>query len=244
KLLEFSKVLPALRLQVEKDLSLKDLNERKVIAAVVSLMERTFIRIGNAEYEKTNGSYGLTTMHDKHVKIEGDEINFSFKGKKSIQHDISLKNKKLAKLVKQCREIPGKELFQYFDKDGQRKSIDSGMVNAYIKEATGDVFTAKDFRTWFGCIHLLMAFKKMDVAETVTACKKNINEALDYVSTHLGNTRTVCKKYYVHPGLIRMYEENKLNKYLQELDQIETDDNTARLAKEELVLIKLLGKIA
>lgn len=243
KLLEFAKVLPTLRLQVEKDLSLRELNERKVIAAVIALMERTFIRIGNAEYEKMNGSYGLTTMHDKHVKIEGDEINFSFKGKKSIHHNIFLKNKKLARLVKQCREIPGKELFQYYDKDGQRRSIDSGMVNAYIKEITGDVFTAKDFRTWFGCIHLLMAFKEMAVAESMSACKKNINQALDYVSMHLGNTRTVCKKYYVHPGLIRLYEENKLNKYLQELDNIEEDDNRAALTKEEQVLTKLLARL-
>ncbi|MEO6722168.1 MAG: DNA topoisomerase IB [Ferruginibacter sp.] len=243
KLLEFAKVIPALRLQVEKDLSLKELCDRKVIAAVISLMERTYIRIGNVEYEKMNGSHGLTTMHDKHVKIEGEKISFSFNGKKSIHHDISLKNKKLAKVVQQCKDIPGKELFQYYDKDKQRRSIDSGMVNAYIKEVTGDVFTAKDFRTWAGCLHLLMAFKNMDIALNVTACKRNINQALDYVSTHLGNTRTVCKKYYVHPGLIRLYEENKLSKYLQELDTIEIDDNYASLTKEEVVLTTLLGKL-
>ena len=243
KLLEFAKVLPALRLQVEKDLSLKELCDRKVIAAVISLMERTYIRIGNAEYEKMNGSHGLTTMHDKHVKIEGEKISFSFKGKKSIHHDISILNKKLAKVIQQCRDIPGKELFQYYDENKQRRSIDSGMVNVYIKEVTGDVFTAKDFRTWAGCLHLLMAFKNMTVALNVTACKKNINEALDYVSTHLGNTRTVCKKYYVHPGIIRLYEENKLNKYLNELDNIEVDDNYAALTKEEVVLTKLLQKL-
>ena len=243
KLLEFAKVLPALRLQVEKDLSLKELCDKKVIAAVISLMERTYIRIGNAEYEKMNGSHGLTTMHDKHVKIEGEEISFSFKGKKSIHHDVSLKNKRLAKVVQQCKDIPGKELFQYYDKDGQRRSIDSGTVNAYIKEVTGDVFTAKDFRTWAGCLHLLMAFKNMNLAESVTATKKNVNQALDYVSTHLGNTRLVCKKYYVHPGIIRLYEENKLNKYLQELDTIEVDDNYAALTKEEIVLTKLLQKL-
>ncbi len=243
KLLEFAKVLPMLRLQVEKDLSLNELNDRKVIAAVISLMERTYIRIGNTEYEKMNGSHGLTTMHDKHVKIEGEEISFSFIGKKSIHHDISLKNKKLAKVVQQCRDIPGKELFQYYTNGHERKSIDSGMVNAYIKEVTGDVFTAKDFRTWAGCLHLLMAFKNMNIAGNISECKKNINEALDYVSTHLGNTRTVCKKYYVHPGLIRLYEENKLDKYLQELDNIEIDDNTTRLAPEELILVKLLGRL-
>ncbi len=243
KLLEFAKVLPMLRLQVEKDLALKDLSEKKVIAAVISLMERTYIRIGNAEYEKMYGSHGLTTMHDKHVKIDGEQISFSFLGKKSIHHDISLKNKKLAKIIKQCRDIPGKTLFQYYDKEGQRRSIDSGMVNEYIKEITGDVFTAKDFRTWAGCLHLLMAFKNMDIADNVTSCKKNINEALDIVSTQLGNTRTVCKKYYVHPGLIQLYEENKLNKYLDELDHVETNDNTASLTKEEIILTKVLAAL-
>ncbi|MBC7887447.1 MAG: DNA topoisomerase IB [Ferruginibacter sp.] len=243
KLLEFGKVLPLLRLQVEKDLGLKELSDRKVIALVISLMERTYIRIGNATYEKMNGSHGITTLHDKHVSVEGDKISFSFKGKKSIHHDISLKNKRLAKVIQQCRDIPGKELFQYYDAANQRKSIDSGMVNAYIHEVTGDVFTAKDFRTWAGCLHLLLAFKNMDVAENITVCKKNINEALDYVSQHLGNTRLVCKKYYVHPGIIRLYEENKLSKYLEELDNIERDDNISGLTKVENVLMKLLGRL-
>ncbi|CAN5452880.1 DNA topoisomerase IB [soil metagenome] len=243
KLLEFAKVLPVLRLQVEKDLGLKELSEKKVIAAVISLMERTYIRIGNAEYEKMNGSHGLTTMHDKHVKIDGEQISFSFLGKKSIHHDISLKNKKLAKVVKQCRDIPGKTLFQYYDQEHQRRSIDSGMVNTYIKEITGDEFTAKDFRTWAGCLHLLMAFKNIGIADNVTNCKKNINEALDMVSSQLGNTRTVCKKYYVHPGLIQLYEENKLNKYINELDHIETNDNTASLTNEEILLTKILSAL-
>lgn len=243
KLLEFGKVIPKLRLQIEKDLSLPELSEKKVIAAVLSLMERTYIRIGNAEYEKMNGSHGLTTMHDKHVMIQGEKISFSFKGKKSIHHEISIQNKKLAKVVQQCRDIPGKELFQYYTTDHKRKSIDSGMVNAYIKEITGDVFTAKDFRTWAGCLHVIMAFKNMGLAETVSAVKTNVNQALDYVSAHLGNTRTVCKKYYVHPGIIRLYEENKLVKYLGELDSIEVDDDFASLTKEEIILMKLLSKL-
>ena len=243
KLIEFGKVLPALRLQVEKDFSTKELNEKKVIATVISLMERTYIRIGNASYEKMNGSHGLTTLHDKHVNIEGDKISFSFKGKKSVHHDISLKNKKLAKVIQQCKDLPGKELFQYYDKDHQRKSIDSGVVNNYIHEVTGGIFTAKDFRTWAGCLHLLMAFKNMNAAENVTECKKNINEALDYVSTHLGNTRTVCRKYYVHPGIIRLYEENKLNEYLDNLDDIEIDDSKTSLTKEEMQLMKLLNHL-
>lgn len=243
KLLEFGKVLPSLRLQVEKDFSIKELSEKKVVALIISLMETTYIRIGNAAYEKMNGSHGITTLHDKHVNINGSKIAFSFKGKKSIHHDISLSNKRLAKVIQQCKDIPGKELFQYYDLDKQRKSIDSGMVNSYIREATGDVFTAKDFRTWAGCLHILMAFKNMEIANTVTAQKKNVNEALDYVSRHLGNTRTVCKKYYVHPGLIRLYEENKLNKYLVELDTTEIGDDVTWLTTEEKILMKLLPKL-
>jgi DNA topoisomerase I len=243
KLLEFGKVLPVLRLQVEKDLSQKELTDRKVIALVISLMERTYIRIGNVGYEKMNGSHGLTTLHDKHVQIEGDQISFSFKGKKGIHHHINIKNKRLARVVQQCRDIPGKELFQYYDACNQRKSIDSGMVNDYIHEVTGEFFSAKDFRTWAGCLHILMAFRTMELAEGPGGNKKNINEALDYVSRQLGNTRLVCKKYYVHPGIIRLYEENKLGKYLAELDRIEKDDAFSGLTKEENILTKLLGKL-
>jgi DNA topoisomerase-1 len=214
-----------------------------VIALVISLMERTYIRIGNSAYQKMNGSHGITTLHDKHVQIEGDQVRFSFKGKKNIQHDISLKNRRLAKAVKQCKDIPGKELFQYYDKDNQRKSIDSGMVNAYIHEVTGEYFTAKDFRTWAGCLHLLTAFKNMDIPTGGSDLKKNINMALDHVSLQLGNTRLVCKKYYVHPGLIRLYEEDKLCKHLEELDEILVDDNSASLTKQETVLMKLLSTV-
>lgn len=243
KLLEFGKLLPKLRLQLEQDLSLKDLTEKKVIAAVISLMERTYIRIGSAEYEKQNGSHGLTTLHDRHVDIDGSSISFSFKGKKGIEHHISLKNKKLARIVQQCRDIPGKELFQYYDADRERRTIDSGMVNQYLKEHTGEDYTAKDFRTWAGCLNLLRAFKNIGLYENTTQCKQNVNRALDYVSERLGNTRTVCKKYYVHPGIIRLYEENKMAGYLKELDGIEEPDGVAGLTKDEKVLMKLLAAV-
>jgi DNA topoisomerase-1 len=241
KLLAFGEKIPALRLQVEKDLSLPALDEKKVIAAVISLMERTYIRVGNAEYEKMNGSHGLTTMRDKHVSFDGKGVSFSFKGKKGIYHNITLRNKKLAHIVQQCRDIPGKELFQYYDSDGQRHPVDSGMVNQYIKEHTGDSFTAKDFRTWAGCLNALRAFKTIGLYNNATECKRNINLALDEVSSKLGNTRTVCKKYYVHPGLIRLYEENKINQYLEQLDKIEKNDDKTALTQEEKVLMELLA---
>jgi len=243
RLYEFGKVLPSIRLKLEEDLVKKELTEEKVLATVVSLMERTSIRIGSEEYEKTNGSYGLTTLKDNHVKIEGDNMVFCFKGKKGIEHKIPLKNKRLARMVKQCRDIPGKELFQYYDAEGNRKSIDSGMVNRYIKDASGGDFTAKDFRTWAGTLNIIRAFRSMGEAETDSECKKNILAALDEVSKQLGNTRTVCKKYYVHPGVIKLYEDKSLLKYLGELDKIEEPDDLAGLASEERVLMKILKQL-
>ena len=243
RLYEFGKFLPSIRLKVEEDLAKKELTEEKVLATVISLMERTFIRIGNDGYEKLYGSYGLTTLKDSHVKVAGSTVQFSFKGKKGVYHNITLKNPKLAKLVKQCRDIPGKELFQYFDSEGGRHSIDSGMVNQYIKEASGGDFTAKDFRTWAGTLHILQCFCSQDNPETDADCKKNIVAALDEVSHKLGNTRTVCKKYYVHPGIIKLYEERSLDKYLKQLDEIEKDDHLTGLTSEERVLMKILKQL-
>ncbi len=241
RLLDFGKVLPAIRLHLEKHLSITTLGQEKVLAAVVSLMERTNIRVGNNMYEKLYGSYGLTTLKDKHVKIEGSKLKFSFKGKKGVFHDISIKNNKLSKIVKQCRDIPGKELFQYFDEIGEKHTIDSGMVNEYIKTISGGSdFTAKDFRTWAGTIQAFLALKAAGYCDTVTECKKNIVEALDTVSTHLGNTRTVCKKYYVHPLILSLYENKQLDKYTAELDKIEKDDNKSGLTPEEKVVMKIL----
>lgn len=242
RLYEFGTVLPALRLSMEKDISGTALNKEKVLATILSLMERTYIRVGNIEYEKSNGSYGLTTLKDRHAKIDKNTVTFSFKGKKGVYHSISLRNKKIAKIVKDCRDIPGKELFQYYDVTGDRKVIDSGAVNQYIKEKTGQDFTAKDFRTWAGTLHALHAFRSVAEAATDSEKKKNIVEVLDLVSEKLGNTRTVCKKYYVHPGLIQLYEEEKLQKYLKELDKIEKDDDCSGLTAEEKVLMKILKK--
>jgi DNA topoisomerase I len=237
RLYEFGKALPLLRLQLEKDMESKVLSEEKVLATAISLMEHTYIRVGNQGYEKMYGSYGLTTLKDKHVGINGSEIKFSFKGKKGIYHNITLKNKKLAKIVKACRDIPGNELFQYYDTDGNRRSIDSGKVNNYIQSVTQKDFTAKDFRSWAGSLNILRAFKTLGEAIDKTHCKQNVIAALEQVSKKLGNTRTVCLKYYVHPGLIKLYEENCIQKYLKALDGFYTKDG---LTCEEHVLMKML----
>ncbi len=243
RMYEFGKALPQLRLQVEEDMQIKDLSEKKVLATVISLMERTYIRVGNAEYEKANGSFGLTTLKDKHVKIDGNKITFAFKGKRGVAHNISLQNKRLAKAVKDCRDIPGKELFQYYTETGERRSIDSSMLNNYIKNITGADFTAKDFRTWAGSLQMLRCLKILEKADSATKRKSNIVNALNEVSVKLGNTRTVCKKYYVHPGIIRLYESEEIEDYLKELDCIEEPDKRTDLAKDEKVLMKVLKQL-
>jgi DNA topoisomerase-1 len=243
RLYEFGKALPQMRRKMENDISKSSLSKEKVLATVVSLMERTFIRIGNSEYERLYGSYGLTTMKDGHVDINGATIKFSFKGKKGVYHSVTLKNKRLAKIVQACKDIPGKELFQYLDENGVRCSIDSGMINNYIREATGKDFSAKDFRTWAGTLSILSSFKALGEAQTQTEKKKNVVIALDEVSSKLGNTRTICKKYYVHPEIIKLYEEDNLQKYLRELDEIEKPDDHSDLTQEEKVLMKILKKL-
>lgn len=239
-LLDFGKALPAIRTQLEKDLSRQGLPQEKVLALVVSLMQCTCIRIGNSVYEKLNGSFGLTTLKDQHVSVNGSKMKFSFKGKKGVYHDIDLKSRKLARMVQACKDIPGKELFQYYDDNGERKCIDSGMVNAYIKSISGGNFTAKDFRTWAGTLQALSVFKNLGAASTQTETKRKIVEGLDLVAKHLGNTRTICKKYYVHPAILDLYTSQKLAKYF-------TDDNASDctsigpdLSTEEKILMTIL----
>jgi DNA topoisomerase-1 len=178
-------------------------------------------------------------MMDKHVKIDGSKINFEFKGKKGVYHKIDLQSKKLARLVKQCRDIPGKELFQYYDDDGKRCTIDSGDVNHYLKNITGEDFTAKDFRTWAGSVSALYAFKEAGSFENQTQCKKNVISVLDEVAVTLGNTRTVCKKYYVHPTIISSYEHGTLFKYIEALDEVK-DHKASELNAAEKALLSIL----
>lgn len=240
RLFEFEKVLPRLRKKIKKDISIKSLTEDKVLAAAINLMEQTYIRIGNNDYEKLYGSYGLTTLKDKHVTIKKDKIIFSFIGKKGIAHNINLRNKKLAAIVKQCRDIPGKELFQYYTEKGRSKSIDSGRVNNYIQNAAGNDFSAKDFRTWAGSLNAIQNFLSIGEVSSGSDAKKNIITMLDAVSTKLGNSRNICKKYYVHPGLIKLYEENKLIKYLDECRHQKAE--VKGLTPGEQLLMKVLKK--
>ncbi len=239
RMLEFGKALPRIRRQVKKDLSVPGLHQQKVLAAVVGLMELTHIRVGNNAYEKLYGSFGITTLKDKHATVKKEQIQFFFKGKKGVMQCISIRSKKLAKITRQCKDIPGRELFQYYDENGEHKSVDSGMVNQYIKEISGTDFSAKDFRTWAGSLHALMAFKEFGCSKTKKQAQQKIVEALDEVARHLGNTRAVCKKYYVHPRLLTLYEDNKLDPYLAVSDTKKRAGN-AGLTMDEKALMKIL----
>ena len=172
---------------MESDLKIRELNQDKVLATVISLMERTYIRIGNSNYEKLYGSYGLTTLKDKHVSITGDKMRFAFRGKKGIQHEITLRNKKLARTVEQCRDIPGKELFQFYDKNGKAHSIDSGKVNAYLNTISGFNFTAKDFRTWAGTVLAAGELYAAGPCVNASTGKRTIVGAIKSVARRLGN---------------------------------------------------------
>ncbi|MEO8406665.1 MAG: DNA topoisomerase IB [Chitinophagaceae bacterium] len=244
-LYEFGKILPGLRKRIKKDIAGKILSREKVLATVIDLMDKTYIRIGNSGYEKMNGSYGLTTLKDRHVKFGGGEITFSFTGKKGVDHAIRLKDKQLAKIVKECRDIPGKTLFQYYDGNGERKSIDSGMVNSYIKDLSSIDFSAKDFRTWAGSVKAVEFLRDCDHddlkektdKQKIKLGKKTAVDMLDAVSNKLGNTRSVCKKYYVHPQLITLCEENA------SIDKISTaNEKSQTFTREEKLLMCILKK--
>ncbi len=204
-MLEFARALPGIRARVEADLGKRGLPREKVLAALVRLLETTLIRVGNDQYAKENKSYGLTTMRDRHAEIEGSTVTFSFTGKSGVDHEIELKDRRLATIVRKCQELPGQHLFQYIDEDGNRQSVGSGDVNAYLKEISGHDFTAKDFRTWAGTMLAAEALAGFDIDADETTARSNIVSAIENVSKRLGNTPTICRKCYVHPAVIDAY---------------------------------------
>ncbi len=235
----FAANLPAIRSRVDRDMARNNLDHDKVVALVIRIMELTSIRVGNESYKKLYGSFGLTTLMNKHVKIDGSDISFEFKGKKGVYQKIALHSKKLARLISQCRDIPGKELFQYYGDDGKRCGVGSEDVNTYLKQVTGEDFTAKDFRTWAGSVSALYAIKQAGAFDTASECKKKIVSVLDVVALNLGNTRTVCKKYYVHPTVIKSYQDGTIFKYIEKLDE-KRDLNVAELTMAEKALVQIL----
>ncbi|HEY0046718.1 MAG TPA: DNA topoisomerase IB [Flavobacterium sp.] len=235
RLRRFAVALPLIREQVEKDLCRPGLPFEKVVALVVKLIELTNIRIGNDAYKKLYGSFGLTTLRDKHVKLDKSTVTFDFVGKKGVKHKINLQSRKLANLVKKCRDIPGQDLFQYYDDNGTRHTIGSGDVNNYLKQITQEDFTAKDFRAWAGSVHALCGFREAGEYSSETDCKRKIVSVIDSVAEKLGNTRTVCKKYYIDPTVIAAYERGSISNY-PTVENIEGNN----LNPDEEALVRLL----
>jgi len=210
RLADFAEALPRIRARVESDLRVRGIPRRKVLALVVKLLQDTSIRVGNDEYRRDNRSFGLTTMLDRHARFDGPGVRFEFKGKSGHLHSVKLSDRRLARIVKQCQDIPGQELFQYLGADGQRHAIGSSDVNEYLREISGCDFTAKDFRTWNGTVLAVRYLKICEAPQSPTAGKRLVSGAIKNVAQQLGNTPAVCRKAYVHPVVLNAYLEGSL----------------------------------
>jgi DNA topoisomerase I len=210
RMLAFAEALPRIREQVDRDLAQPQLTRQRVVATVIRLLEDTLIRVGNDEYRRQNKSFGLTTLRNRHVAVDGSTIRFHFRGKHGKVHDVSITDRRLARTVKRCREIPGQELFQYLDNDGQHHSINSADVNAYLRDVSGEDFTAKDFRTWAGTVLAARFFRQIEPAVTEAETRRQVVRTIEQVASQLGNTVAVCRKCYVHPAVVEAYVAGSL----------------------------------
>ena len=240
RMMAFAAALPVIRSRVDADLGYPGLPRVKVLAAVVRLLESTLIRVGNDEYARSNQSFGLTTMRDQHVKVGSKSIQFEFRGKSGVTHEIDLADARLARVVARCRDLPGQELFQYLDADGTARDIDSADVNAYIQEVSGRDFTAKDFRTWAGTVLASMALQEFEAFDSETQAKKNIVAAIEHVSERLGNTPSVCRKCYIHPEVLLSYLDGSMLATLRQRAEAEINEGLAHLRPEEAAVVALL----
>jgi DNA topoisomerase-1 len=236
----FAKALPALRETIRQHMALPGLPREKVLATIVHLLETTLIRVGNSDYAKQNGSYGLTTLKDPHVAVGRSELKFRFKGKSGRVWQLQVKDRRVAKIVKACQDLPGQHLFQYLDDTGEQQTVTSSDVNAYLKEITGSEITAKDFRTWAGTVLAAMALSAFEQFDSQAHAKKNVRAAIEEVSARLGNTPTICRKCYIHPEVLNGYLQGDL--LLEIRDQVEAElrDNLAALKPEEAAVLTFL----
>ncbi|MHB1122065.1 MAG: DNA topoisomerase IB [Ramlibacter sp.] len=239
-MLEFARALPGIRAKVAQHMALRGLPREKVLATVVHLLETTLIRVGNDDYAKRNDSYGLTTLRNPHVKVDGSQLRFRFKGKSGKTWQLQLKDRRVAKIVKACQDLPGQELFQYVDEGGDLKDVTSADVNAYLREITGEDITAKDFRTWAGTVMAAMALQEFEAFDTHAAARKNVRAAIERVAARLGNTPTICRKCYVHPEILQSYAEGALLLEIRREVEQELRDDLASLKPEEAAVLALL----
>jgi DNA topoisomerase I len=239
-MLEFARALPTIRARLAEHMALRGLPREKVLATVVHLLETTLIRIGNDDYARTNKSYGLTTLRNPHVKVDGSELRFQFKGKSGKTWRLQVKDRRLARIVKACQELPGQELFQYIDENGELKDVSSADVNAYLREITGRDITAKDFRTWAGTVLAALALREFERFDSQAGAKKNLRAAIERVASRLGNTPTICRKCYVHPEVLSAYTEGALLLEIKEQVETELREDLASLKPEEAAVLSLL----
>ena len=243
RMIDFARTLPRIRRRVAKDLKRPGLPREKVLAAVVRLLEATLIRVGNDEYAKSNHSFGLTTLKDRHARINGSRIRFEFKGKSGVDHEIDLDDPRLAKIVKECQDLPGQELLQYLDENGNVRDIGSADVNQYIREiAGGEDFTAKDFRTWAGTVLAAMALQELEKFDSQAQAKKNIVRAVESVAKRLGNTKAVCRKCYIHPAILDSYLDGSLIKSLEKRASAKLAKEIKSLKPEEAMVLTILQR--
>jgi DNA topoisomerase-1 len=240
KLINFAQALPRIRRRVARDLGRKGLPREKVLAAVVKLLETTLVRVGNDEYAEANKSFGLTTMRDRHAKVVGAKVHMEFSGKSGVHHEIDIREPRLAKIVRKCQELPGQELFQYVDEQGNVHDVGSSDVNEYLREVSGDDFTAKDFRTWAGTALAAEALKEFEDFDTTAAAKRNVTKAIERVAQRLGNTKAVCRKCYVHPAIVDAYMDRSLLETLKNRAETELRSGISRLPAEEAAVLALL----
>jgi len=239
-MLAFAESLPAIRAKVQEHLGLRGLPREKVLATVVHLLESTLIRVGSDEYARTNKSYGLTTLKNRHVEVDGSALRFNFKGKSGKVWKLHVRNRRVAKVIRACQELPGQELFAYVDEDGSARDVTSSDVNDYLREITGEDITAKDFRTWHGTVLAALALREFQTFDSDAAVKRNIRDAIQKVAARLGNTPTICRKCYIHPEIITTYVEGSLLLEVKDRAEEELREGLAMLSAEETAVLTLL----
>ena len=239
-MLAFAESLPVIRKKVADHLALSGLPRQKVLATVVHLLEATLIRVGSDEYAKHNQSYGLTTLKNRHVEVDGSALRFNFKGKSGKVWRLNVRDRRIAKVIRACQELPGQELFQYVNEAGETGDVTSSDVNAYLREISGEDITAKDFRTWHGTVLAAMALQEFEKFDSQAGAKRNIREAIQRVAARLGNTPTICRKCYVHPEIITTYIEGSLLLEIKDKVEAELRDDLAGLKPEEAAVLTLL----
>ena len=240
RMIKFGKALPQIRKEVDRALGLPGLPREKVLATIVYLLEATMMRIGNDEYARENKSYGLTTLRNRHVKIEGSQVQFRFRGKSGVHHDVKVQDRRVARIIQRSRDLPGQQLFEYVDENGDPQTIDSSDVNDYLREITGEDYTAKDFRTWSGTVLAAIALREFEKFDSEAQAKKNVVRAIESVAEKLGNTPSVCRKCYVHPAVLDAYLDGTMIEGLLASAEQALAEDLHELEPEEAAVLAML----